>query len=296
MAVQKKIIDKREPGRLIQTLGALVEATVHVPPLLVILGGAGCGLVYLWQESEAGAAYRIRPAVEVSQRPGVRPEAVREFQRLGAQAVGRSLLDPMLLRDLREKYRRSPWVREICTMRRVFPNQLCVEFIPREPAAQILKNGYYWMVDSGGVLLPMEGVREARAGLAVIRGELDNRPQDGQGCNDGGVQGALAALEAIRSPAVATSLPVTEVVISKPEYLDRLSQPNRSRPRLEIMTSSGLTILWGTAGDDFPGELKDGEKVALLRQLLAENRVDAARQQLDVRTRVAGISVSAVTP
>lgn len=296
MAVQVKsrggYVAPSRTERLGALLGWLFAVSVHAAPLLIILGISAYGLLALWRHGGGAQQYRIRPSVELAQAQGFRPEAVREFNRLGALAVGRSLLDPLLLADLRAEYLRSPWVRSVSRMKRAFPNELYIEFMPRVPLVQVLHGGYYWLVDEDGIMLPVEGTRQSRAGLPVIRGDIDRRPADGCVWNDGGILGGISALLAIDDSPLRGQLAVVEIIVKRTEYLDRLSQPGRSRPRLEILASNGMNILWGTAGDDFPGELRDAEKIALLRQLVADLPNPAPGQNFDVRTRVGGISMA----
>lgn len=293
MAVQKKTPVKDQPHRaiVVSVLAFLVESLVRMAPLCIIFGAAGYGLNDLWSRATQAERFRVQPAVALTPAPNTRPEAARSFRALGDYVAGRSVLDPLLLHDLKEEYLRCPWVKRIVSLQRIFPGQVSVEFVARNPYAQVLKGGYYWLIDDEGVMLPVEGVREVRPGMPVIRGDIDTRPHDGAVWDDAGVLGALHALLTIRGSALVQAVPITEIVVSRAEYLDRLSRPGRSRPRLELLTADGLSILWGTAAEDYPGELKDAEKLALLRQLVVEARAEGQARQLDVRTRIPGFTL-----
>lgn len=297
MAVQKKstVETHAHRDRIVGALTFLIEAVVRVLPMCIIFGAAAYGLDHIWSLAEQEERFRVQPTVALTQAPGCRPEAARAFHELGNYAAGRSVLDPTLLRELKDAYLRCPWVKRIITIERIFPGQVGVEFVARNPYAQVLKGGYYWLIDDEGVMLPVEGVREPRPGMPVVRGDIDLRPQDGAVWDDSGVLGALQALQTIRGSALVQALPVAEIVVTRAEYLDRLSRPGRSRPRLEIVTSNGMNILWGTAGEEYPGELKDAEKIALLRQLVADGAArdvpEGQSRQLDVRTRIPGFTL-----
>ncbi len=266
------------------------ELCVRSAPLCIIFASVIFGATQLWKNASSGNHFKIKPSVSIEGQ-GV-SEALKEYKRLGRFAVGRSLLDPLLLCDLKRQYMTSPWVSEVCSLKRVFPDKVYVEFIPREPFVQVLDGGYYWLVDNEGVLLPVAGNRVSRKGLPVIRGDINNRPRNGMFWNDSGVLGGVRALNNLRSSAMASTMPVREILIERPGFIDRLSTPGKSRPRLKMSTANGYSILWGTVSQDFPGELTDSEKIALLRQLVAECRGSAQHGiSFDVRTNVAGFRV-----
>lgn len=286
-----KLVEHPHRDHVVGVLSFLVESLVRMAPLCIIFAAAGYGVYALWGEACMADSFRVLPSVALTPAPYCRPEAARAFRALGNCAVGRSVLEPLLLSDLKEEYLKCPWVKSVVAMSRVFPAQVSVEFVARSPYMQVLKGGYYWIVDDEGVMLPVEGVRAPRPSLPVVRGDIDFRPQDGMVWDDDGVLGALQALQTIRSSALVQSMPVAEVVISRAEYIDRLSQPGRSRPRLQIITTNGFDILWGTTGVGYPGEMQDEEKVALLRQLVAQGEHKGIARRLDVRTRVPGFTL-----
>lgn len=291
MAPARASVGKPLTEKVIGYTALSVEYAVRVAPLVLIAVAVFFGGLKLWQSAEGKDYFIIKPSVELESVS--HNSALVEYRRLGAYAAGRSLLDPLLLRDLKLKYLQSPWVREVCSLRRVFPDKVLVEFIPREPFAQVLSDGYYWVVDDEGMLLPVAGTRKARAGLAVMRGDIRNRPKNGEYWNDQGIIGGVRALNLLRKSAVCDSLPVREIVLKRAGFIDRLSNPGRSRPRMMMYTTNGYSVDWGTVSEDFPGEMSSQEKIALLRQLVAQCP-QSGREGIcfDVRTKVAGYSLN----
>lgn len=289
----KKSNDQKKPGtpsagRVGMALAALVRGVIHCLPLLIILGAAGYGCYELWAAARAERDFRILPSMTVAEGSRYHPEAAEEFTRLSDLAAGKSLLDPRLLTDVRAQYEKSVWVKKVCRVERVFPNQVAVEFIPRRAFLQAHCRGYYWLLDDENILLPVAGTRAARPQLPAVEGDIASRPRYGEKWTDAGVVAAADALSAIAASPLASQLPVRTITVRRPAFLDRMRQPRHSRPRLEIKTHTDISILWGSGPDGFPGEITTPDKIVMLRQLLSRPGANRGKISLDVRTAVPG--------
>lgn len=267
---------------------AAAGLAIRCLPLFFILAGVGYGCWHLWRLGLEDRAFRILPSMVVSDQSPCHPEANGEFSRLSDLSAGRSLLDPLLLSSIRDQYARSVWVKKVCRVERVFPNQVMVEFIPRRAFVQARQNGYYWLVDDENVLLPVDGTQAARAQLPVVEGDLADRPRYGEKWNDPGVTAATDALAAIENSPLAAQLPVRTITVRRSAFLDSKKQAHRSRPRLEIRTHTDINILWGCGPDGYPGEITTADKIVMLRQLLSQPPANRRKISLDVRTAVPG--------
>ena len=271
-----------------QAAVAVVGLLIRCLPLLFILAGAGYGCRYLWRAGLEDKAFRILPSMVVADKSPCHPEANGEFSRLSDLAAGHSLLDPRLLTSIRDQYAASVWVKKVCRVERIFPNQVMVEFIPRRAFVQAQQNGYYWLVDDENVLLPVNGIKTARPQLPVVAGDLIDRPRCGEKWNDPGVIAATDALAAIENSPLAAQLPVRTITVRRSEFLDSKKQAHKSRPRLEIRTHNDINILWGCGPDGYPGEITTADKLVMLRQLLSQPPANRRKISLDVRTAVPG--------
>ena len=287
-------------GRLAAWLGEVFfragSTSVRALPLLVILAGVYVGGVAMWRAAMQDPTFTVGGDT-LSLSGAFCPEAEAELRRLGRMVKGRSLLDPDLLEDLRCDYESSPWVKRVCLMRRVFPNQLAIEFVLRSPVAQIRQSRYYWMVDSDCVLLKVSGKRHPVPDLPVVIGIPDQaiaeRPTaPGEAWRDAGVRDALNVMKLLRASPLSEDLHVRKIMVHGGSFLDGLRRQMRKRPRLDLEMQEGLTVRWGTynAGE-YPEEMLSAEKLSMLRNLVARDFSRVPGVMLDVATRVPGFSL-----
>lgn len=292
--VSKKRKAEKSDGLLAEKLASLMAGmaayAVRSAPLFLIIAGVFFGVVTLWQKGMSSERFVIKPQVAIGEVTGYQSDAVCEFEKLGMLMTGKNLLDPMLLSEIKEEYEKSPWVISVCKMRRVFPDRVDVEFVPRMPVAQVKHRGYYWLVGSDAVLLPVDGRSYPQQQIPIIVGDIDTRPNNGSVWS-GGVMGALDVLESIERSSIATDIAISKIQIKAPSFLDRLSRQGKSRPRLEIKTHCGLSIDWGVCGMKLPGELSNAEKIASLKKLLTESSRPLREFSLDVRTATPGYNL-----
>ncbi|MCX7935872.1 MAG: hypothetical protein N3A66_11520, partial [Planctomycetota bacterium] len=278
----------------------LARAVLHASPLALLSLAAAAGCAFIWREAWQDKRFCIAGDIlSLSQAAGLRPEAVREIERFGSLAAGRSTLDPCLLLDLREQYQSSPWVRRIISLRRVFPDRLELDIVLRTPAAQVRSGGgegYFWLVDEEGVLLPVPGARNPYEALPQIVGAppeiMGRQPAEGRVWSDPAVSDSLDLLKRWRT--AVPDLTPQRIVVRRGVFLDSCRRRRLDRPRFEIETREGLTILWGTYNrGDLPDEMSAQEKFAHLQRLRQREVAASSGLCLDVRTRVPGYSLSA---
>ncbi len=275
-------------------IGRYLAAVGAVLPMLLLVFLFAFGVVKLWQRGIESDLFKIRPSIYLSNDSQYSPEALREFERLSNKFNGVSLLKPGLLDEVKNVYAASPWVEEVCSLKRVYPNRINIEFVPRFVAAQLHQNGYYWLVAADGVLLPADGVKKKYADLPEVTGDIEHRPENGQIWHSDGVGGALEALAALEQSKLGRELGVKKINIEAPSFIDKLKRPGKSRPRLVIDTDSQISILWGTCSENIPGEPDTAEKIRMLGKLLRDWKEKGGmgrRVCFDVRTSVAGYNL-----
>ena len=252
------------------------------------------GVIKLWQKGMQSDLFKLRPAIFIANGKDYSEDAIYEFNRLSGYFAGKSLLEPGLLDKVRQVYSSSPWVEEVCSLRRVYPNKISIEFVPRYAAVQVRHDGYYWLVARDGVLLPADGVKKAYPGLPIIKGDIEKRPENGHIWHSDGVSGALKAFAELNDSDIADELQVSGIEIKAPGFIDRLKRPGKSRPRLLIKTDKNITIMWGTCEGSYPGELRPAEKIFMIRKLLSAWHIKGDMNKnicFDVRTKVAGYNL-----
>lgn len=271
----------------------LAGVLIGVLPLLFILAGIGYGGFQLWKIALQDKIFAILPSVNLNQRAGLHPEAVQEFNRLSNLTAGKSLLDPYLLDTVKRQYDDSVWIKKVFRLERVFPNQIMVEFIPRRAFFQAKQNGYFWLVDDENIVLPVTGLRTPHQNLPIISGDINTRPQYGEKWQDSGIIAAHEVLTAIEKSPLSAQLPISEIIVNRPRFMDKFRNEQYSRARLEIKTHNEINILWGAGTRGDPDELTTNKKLALLQQLLQKPLpTQQEKVYYDVRTRIAGYSLS----
>lgn len=285
----KRRTKQPEESRLKAVSGVVIAAM----PLLLILGGAATGLALLWQQAMDNPRYRIAgDTVSLAGAASRWPEAKREVIMLAKKLEGRCILSPTLIADIRADYERSPWVRRVCGLRRLFPNRLSIEFVLRAPVVQVRQNGYYWLVDRDCRLLPVDKNRTPKKNLpevlAATPRAIARRPHNGERWQDQGIRDAIGVVETIQGSPVSEDLNIKKVLVHGGGLIDTLRRL-RKRPRLDLETHEGVLIRWGTFnGGDLPDELLSGEKIWMLRDLIRREFSMYPGIKLDVRTKVAG--------
>ncbi len=274
----------------------ILSLVLRMLPLILLWAMVGYGLYACWQKALQDDAYRIcGDTLSLNSDARFCHDAVLETERLARIANGRSLLEPELLDDVRKLYEQSPWVREVCSVKRVFPNKIAVRFVLRSAVAQVRSDNsrYYWLIDDEGRLLPVPGSLSAKKELPQIYGDIGKQPCDGELWNDAGVSHALGVMAVLRNSPLSDDLAIRKIHVRR-SLLDRLRA--NDRPRLEIETDGQIMIRWGTFNQkNLPDEILSREKIAMLRALLSGSVPKLPGLCLDVRTRAPGYSFPETT-
>jgi len=227
-----------------------------------------------WRAGTRGPdAFVVVPqAIDAARTPEWLPQAeVARINSLGAAVKGRSLLDPDLASDLAACYLESPWVAQVLHIRRAYPNRLDVELAIRRPVAVVARaNGPAVVLDRTGVRLPVSAVPD---GLARISGVGSTPPPPGHQWQDVRIADGLRVLERYGALFSRTEAPLAkakELFAPREIRVGSWSRPS-GRPSVEILTASGLVIVWGVdlpSGEGTVTGPPAEEKLATLAEIL----------------------------
>jgi len=285
----KPIIDE-------QTRQGIVAVVMRMLPLILLWAMVAYGVHYCWKNALHDEAYRVSgDTLSLNSDARFCRDAVMETERLARIANGRSLLEPGVLDDVRALYEQSPWIREVCSVKRVFPNKIAVRFVLRSAVAQVRSDNsrYYWLIDEDGRLLPVPGSLSPKKELPQIYGDISRQPRDGELWQDTGVSHALGVMAILRNSPLSDDLMVRKIHVRR-SLLDSLRA--NDRPRLEVETDGQIMIRWGTFNQqNLPDEILSREKIAMLRALLSGSVPKMPGLCLDVRTRAPGYSFPETT-
>ncbi|MBN1256965.1 MAG: hypothetical protein JXA52_04600 [Planctomycetes bacterium] len=260
----------------------------HTGIMFCLLGLSAWGIYYVWNDALQNEAYQIKPAhlAENQSLDGMDKDIAEELARLNRVIAGRSIFEPGLLRDLRQAYDASPWIMQTYAFRKELPGAIQVEYKLREPAALAYYSGYYHQVDSEGMVLPRKGVNKPQDNLPVISGNISDMPAKGKKWQNEGLLDALGVIATIKRSTISDQIQIRQAVVRRGSFFDRQLHRQNTRPRIELYTTAGALIKWGTFNRDHNQEdLLSDEKIAMLERVLGQTGELQNGLTLDIRTR-----------
>ena len=198
----------------------------------------------------------------------------------GAGSV--SLLDSNATTKIASTLAANPWVKEVKSVVRQFPNRVRAEVALRDPAAFVLRSGKFYVIASDGTRLPGEyaTVTEPGLDLPMIVYVRSMPPAAGKIWDDPAViEGAKVAAVLKKHPDVAKAARIMAI--------DTSNIGGRRTPReseIILLTQERTQILWGR-GVDYPGgtELSADRKIANLQAVLKQEGTIAGMEYVDLR-------------
>jgi hypothetical protein len=163
-------------------------------------------------------------------------------------------------------FQANPWVKEVSSVERVFPDQIRVRFEYRDPVAAVKTSEGWIVVDEDRVRLP--GIWKERPPCALqadIVG-LHRAPLPGEVWNDPALAAGIDLARYVLEDSVLSSVDVAAIDVSNFDgRIDSL------RSEMAFSTNTGCVIYWGRPlSTDKYGELTQDEKVGNLRMVLKD--------------------------
>ena len=169
------------PARFAQSVLKLLRLGWPIGLGLAVYVGLCLGL-WRYAEARSGRSSLERAAVALKLPPWLedRPEDVQQIRRLAQRALeNRHFLARDLPARLADAYRASPWVKDVKSIRREFPDQIIVELEIRRPFAAVRIGqpdaavradhaARYFIVDRDGIRLPLPSTNKPPAQLPLI--------------------------------------------------------------------------------------------------------------------------------
>lgn len=204
--------------------------------------------------------------LQVVQRPAWAAEGL-DFSPLPPPQGRVSLLDPNLVQVVAEYYQRSPWVAEVRSVEKLYPNRVRVSVDLRRPAAAVALDRGLALVDADGVRLPgiYPRVPPALGSLPTIYGAAGSPAPAGTHWMDRAVSNGLAVARALDEYRLADACPIS--------VIDIRNAGGRRDPRqaeIVLWTAGRIPIHWGRPPDTVKfGEISVAQKMENLRRVLA---------------------------
>ena len=283
-------------------LPALVGAIIVV--VCVTVAGIVFGLHKLWHVVTQMQEFRVRP-IEAplksdwidgerlrtelqTKNPDLQGKAAEQQERDAKLLKGSwSIFEPGLSRRVAAAYSRSPWVRRVHAVNRIFPNRLDIQLDLREPCAVIrcVRDGRYYCVDEGGVILSPTVYKLSREHLshllpAVVAHQTRTVPRRGERWKEMTVQGGIKMLRLCREQFLDKAA-IKEIEVRKVTLGNDITYANAW-----LILATGTRIHWGrTPGAvDSPAESSTPQKTAnFLAMIRKEGANLGRRRRVDLR-------------
>lgn len=193
---------------------------------------------------------------------------IRDSVKLAGSA---SIFDKTSVSRIRQYYQENPWVADIQTIRKQFPNEIIVKLEIRKPILAIelkrTKNrSYYYLVDNQSVRLPGEYkvVPNLPMTLPVVVGVTTAPPPAGIKWVDQGLNDAIAMATTFYEYQVYARLDVAQIDVTNSG-----GRKNPKESEITIWTRDKVAIQWGRSPviSKF-GEISVAEKIKNLNYVL----------------------------
>ncbi len=179
-----------------------------------------------------------------------------------------------LCQRIGERLAACPWVRRINAVGKSTPGRIYVDCVYRQPTAMVHREKYYYLVDEFAVRLP--GTYQSSGDLPVVTGVRAAPPEAG---------------EPWRAADLSAGLELSRMFENQPfrEQVEAIKVENidgRNNPRMahvEILTTLGTKILWGSAPGDEIEENSAAQKMRILHNNYQQyGRIDAQHGTIDI--------------
>ena len=165
--------------------------------------------------------------------------------------MGRNIFDidiASLASRIEESY---PAIKK-AVVRRILPNRLEIDIIPRLPIAKIKDRRGYFPVDETGMVLSMD-IKSGKAVPVIIGFSMWRRPTTGERLTNKRLENTVRLIDAINETSVSRDYGITTIEAS-------------NYRNLSFHLDNGIEVKIG--GEDFPGRLRK------LKETLAERDLD----------------------
>lgn len=297
---KKKASESRKPIKLVgdEADRHPVRSFLKAVVMLAFVGGSVFGYLVTRNHVERDVAFSpLPPRVVIKERPGWMSDALAaKIVRVAAPDVAHSAFDHQLLVNtaslLRNHPDSAPWVKSVKSVRRGYEKgpgdllEIDCEF--RAPVALVKWEGYFWLIDGDGVLLP-EQYNAAdlqkvmydgqHLSLRIIEGLLNPPPESGQKWLGGDLEAGIDMVKLLYGKAYADEV----------ERINVANFTGRQDPReaqVVLITRYQTQVRWGRPinAKDYFVEVTPAQKLEYMEKIVQQfGRVDARHSAVDLR-------------
>jgi hypothetical protein len=280
LKTRKKAVDKRQT---IITSGILILLAA------ALAAGIAVGIRQTWRRMSNRVEFRVRPADLRIENDWLRPEAFKkELLKTDSSDVLDqyvSVFTPHLTDQVAAALARSPWIRQVRSVSREFPNRLLVDMEIREPYALIRLGERYYCVDSDGVVLDPTVYLLTSDRLSVLSPAVAvpiavGVPRAGKLWDEVAVREGISMARLCREQ-LAQNVPISEIEIQNDD-----TSGGSPCVMATLVLKTGQRVRWGRTPDSPPSpvEVRTPRKAeALLALTRQEGEALQRFRSIDVR-------------
>ena len=272
-------------ARLGPALAACGPVAAKAGGIVVVVVLCGLAVRGLWRKAVSLEQFRVCPAmVHIPVPKWAKPKLVEEIRNRPDLRKVYSIFQWDLTETIAHSYLRIPWVREVHSINKDFPNRIHIQFSLRKPEAVVKIGTRYEMIDEGGVVLPRCFYHWPSDKVVYpfiqCSGEK-SFPQPGSRWTDFSVQVGLRLLHFLRKAKAVEPLKLTAVDVSRVR-----ERSAGQHDGIILWNEWGVQIKWGGPDDhgSYVTGISDWRKLQSLYSVVrAEGPNVKSLEYIDVR-------------
>jgi hypothetical protein len=200
--------------------------------------------------------------------PWLKQDAAHSIHMKAFRRQDISIFDPDLVPKVRAEYESDPWVLKVVSISKMFPNQVNVGLVLREPVARVSSELGTYLLDINGVVVDIQNPSHDMnyRHLPIIAGWESEPPLRGKLWDDPSITAALGVSRVLLDEKFTEELAVDQINVSN--FKGR-KDPRESE--IVIHLPAGNQIHWGRGVSTY-GEVPLHEKLKKIRECAAKSQ------------------------
>ncbi|OQY99933.1 MAG: hypothetical protein B6D35_08145 [Candidatus Brocadia sp. UTAMX2] len=242
------------------------------------------GMQRVWYSLTELNVFKVSPAAFSFQTPSwMNDHFTDSIKRVAALNDYYGMYENNLTQKIADIYGGVVLVKDVDSVKRVFPNKLAIKLLLRKPFACIKSRSNSYLVDEDGVLLPKEYYTlkdTAYDSLYIQSNKLTRLPLYGSEWDDKGIKAGIALVKFLRANNIHNLFKIVSVDVS-----NVCKRRSTSKSDIVLWTENNTQIRWGCSSlCNEQNELSDEEKLQnLLSIAKAEGTNLRLMEYVDVR-------------
>lgn len=235
------------------------------------------GIQKVWYSLTELNIFKVSPAAfSFHNPPWMNDHFADDIKRIATLNDQYAMYEKNLTQKIADIYRGVVLVKNVDSVKRVFPNKLAIKLVLRKPIAIVKSRNATYLVDHEGALLPKEyyALKNTEYDSPYIQSnKLARLPLYGSEWNDKGIKAGIALVKFLRANNIHNLFKVVAVDVS-----GVCNRRSSGKSDIILWTENNTQIRWGCSPlCNEPNELSDEEK---LQNLLSIAKTEGTHLRL----------------